>query len=97
MDFSTRPLYCVFFGIMSYGLATSGDWRAQDSPLARTARQRGQFAEAVVASGLLKQVHVKGHSGDPWNELADVVAGTARGTCPLSKCAGPETEGQACK
>ena len=56
----------------------SGAWRARKhKPLAAAAR-RAWDRMRKIAKGRLWMKHVKGHSGDKWNDMADSLADAGR-------------------
>ena len=64
----------IHFDSTSAGFAASGDWNLGDGTLASKARHLSQACEALWGRGTLNWRHVKGHSGQPWNEFADSLA-----------------------
>ncbi|CAE7825551.1 unnamed protein product [Symbiodinium sp. CCMP2592] len=85
----TNEVSCkIVFDCMAAGYATDGRWQAPDEFGAQA-----HLLELFLREqpGLLLSFdHIKGHSGDAWNELSDVAAKeAARGVCPYGA---PPTE-----
>ena len=65
----------IRFDCMAAGWAAEGTWRPT-GPMSELVHHLSMFAQATPGV-TVSYAHVKGHSGDPWNDLADFVAKTA--------------------
>ncbi|CAE7731174.1 unnamed protein product [Symbiodinium sp. CCMP2592] len=65
----------IFFDCMAAGYATNGRWQAPDQ-FGVQAHLLEMFLREQPGVTIHME-HVKGHSGDPWNELTDVAAKAA--------------------
>ena len=74
------------FDSVTAGFAASGDWQAGADLPSRKARHLAQALEAYVGPGRIHWHHVKAHSGQPWNELSDSIAGLFCAGTPFDVC-----------
>ena len=66
------------FDALLAGRSSEGAWSPHDNGFARHVRQLLQLCEGVVGRERLQWRHVKAHSGQPFNELVDVLAESFR-------------------
>ena len=64
----------IHFDCTSAGFAASGDWHCGQDTLAEKVRHLVQISESRFGGAAIEWKHVKGHSGHPWNEMADSAA-----------------------
>ena len=72
------PKISFHFDAVHAGFASSGIWGCHEHPVGQKARAVMRLLEQLVGVANLEWLHVKSHSGEPWNELADSLATRCR-------------------
>ena len=64
------------FDNMTAGMTAAGRWSDQSCAIVRRTRQIMQYCEHLWGACGFRWMHTPAHRDHPWNELADVIAGT---------------------
>ena len=90
-----NPRITFRFDCATVGFGSAGDWKTGGETIGEHARAVARVLEQTVGFHSVSWQHVRGHSGNEWNELVDVIAKAALtglpsaipGPSPQWKCA----------
>ena len=69
-----RPWIVMRFDAQVAGYFASGQWETNQAPISEFTREIVRFLEHCIGMHSLQWRHTKAHDGQPWTEMADVVA-----------------------